>query len=91
MGSAIKREVLSKYDSPSFGSLGRTNRDPHMLIVKVPHACFGPRFGTLRFTYGHVCPLIIFHSILVYMLTVRFPFTHLVSMSWLIVYSDLLV
>ena len=62
-----------------------------LLSLYIPSILTSYRLGTLRFTYGHVCPLIIFHFILVYILTVWFPFTHPVSMSWLIVYSDLLV
>ena len=79
MGSAVKREVLSKYDSPSLSSLGHTNRDQHTLKVKVPHVCFGPHFGTFASLFLHLALL---HFGLISAIHAPFPYlSSLVSIS----------
>src|SRR3979490_107758 len=52
MGSAIKREVLSKYDSPSLGSLGRANQSP-IIKSRVHRTSVYVRFGLVHITFPH--------------------------------------
>src|SRR3979490_2251567 len=84
MGSAIKREVLSKYDSPSLSSLGRTDRNP---IINPTYPGHLYMFVSFRYIYLYTFLIPRFASFLVSLGLLR-PYmptlilSSLVSMSY---------